>query len=58
MLQFEQELSKYLVSKFVLKYNINLGDVFTLFAVGVCYCGLYLVYLEIDAFSACVKCDV
>jgi hypothetical protein len=48
MQQFEQELRNYLVSKFVLKKH---KPVFTLFAVGGCSRGLYLVYLEIDGFT-------
>ncbi len=55
MLWFEQELSKYLASKFVLKYNINFRNVFTLSTLGVCYCGLYLVYLEIDGVNGMCK---
>jgi hypothetical protein len=51
MLWFVLDLCKYLVLKFVLKYNINPWGLFTLFAVGICYCGLYLVYLEIYGFT-------
>ena len=48
MLWFEQEVSKYLVSKFVLKYNIKPWEYFHPFAVDVCFGGLHLVYVEID----------
>jgi hypothetical protein len=47
------DLSEYLVTKFMLKYNIKPWGVFHPVAVGVCYCGLYLVYLEIDANCLC-----
>jgi hypothetical protein len=43
MQRFKQEQRKYLLSKFVFEYNV-----FALFVVGVCYYGLYLVYIEID----------
>ncbi len=48
---FEQDLSKYLVSKFVLKYNIKPWGVFHPVCYWGCYCGLYLMYLEIDVFA-------
>ncbi len=38
---YEHKLDNYLVSKFVFKYNINLGEYFN--TVCVCYCGLTLV---------------